>query len=473
MSRRWSSAFSQAAYYGVGLILMKGISFLMLPVITHYLSPAEYGQLDILVTWLNLGGLLLGLGLTEALFRFAGQFDDPQQKAALVRQCSLIATTAAGIGCVLLWWLTDIAIALLPGDIQAHQWQLSSVTLMLMSLVNIPLAWLRLTSNAKRFFQLSAGKAALQALLTWYLLSAGWGLDGVLWSSLISSLILSLLLVHDLLKPVPTSSPLKTRDILVYGSPLVMSGLLLFLGHGAEKWVLAHFTDPARLAPYAVAVQFTLLIAFLAEPFTLWWHPKRFGLLQQPEQLLKNARVTSLGVCINFALAASIAMTGPALIRLWLPAEYISAGDLLPWLCLGMALKQAAHLMNLGCYIGRNTWVVTRINALLASLAFPAYLVTAYVWAEQGVVAAFIFCNAVRLLLLLKVSQRLLALAYDYRLIMASSLLLGMGVFASLGASLILCLVLNALTLGLLLGLFCYTQHLPWPNRAQHPRTSV
>ncbi|MDA1378993.1 hypothetical protein PCI56_02915 [Plesiomonas shigelloides subsp. oncorhynchi] len=44
----------------------------MLPVFTRYLSPAEYGQLEVLLALVNIGTLLLGLGLVDALYRFAG-----------------------------------------------------------------------------------------------------------------------------------------------------------------------------------------------------------------------------------------------------------------------------------------------------------------------------------------------------------------------------------------------------------------
>ncbi|MGL5237645.1 MAG: oligosaccharide flippase family protein, partial [Plesiomonas shigelloides] len=69
MRIRLPSALQQMFFYGLGLILMKGISLIMLPVFTRYLSPAEYGQLEVLLALVNIGTLLLGLGLVDALYR--------------------------------------------------------------------------------------------------------------------------------------------------------------------------------------------------------------------------------------------------------------------------------------------------------------------------------------------------------------------------------------------------------------------
>src|SRR4051794_36113817 len=42
------TAVRHTAVYGVGSIVIKVLSFLMLPFYTHYLTPADYGVLEIL-----------------------------------------------------------------------------------------------------------------------------------------------------------------------------------------------------------------------------------------------------------------------------------------------------------------------------------------------------------------------------------------------------------------------------------------
>lgn len=151
MRIRLPSALQQMFFYGLGLILMKGISLIMLPVFTRYLSPAEYGQLEVLLALVNIGTLLLGLGLVDALYRFAGLADSEatRQQAAgvLFTQTLLIAL----IGLLLLMPFAEQIGHWLPGNVTASlvRWTLLSVVLE--GVIGIPLAWLRMQGMA-RFF---------------------------------------------------------------------------------------------------------------------------------------------------------------------------------------------------------------------------------------------------------------------------------------------------------------------------------
>ena len=52
--------------YGLSIALMKGISLLMLPFIAHYLSPDEFGKVEILSSLTVIGSVVVGLGLEDS-----------------------------------------------------------------------------------------------------------------------------------------------------------------------------------------------------------------------------------------------------------------------------------------------------------------------------------------------------------------------------------------------------------------------
>src|SRR5436305_15075050 len=63
------TAVRHSAIYGLGGVLLKGIGFLMLPFYTRYLSPVDYGILEILDLSMSLFGMFLNMGITAALLR--------------------------------------------------------------------------------------------------------------------------------------------------------------------------------------------------------------------------------------------------------------------------------------------------------------------------------------------------------------------------------------------------------------------
>src|SRR5689334_13203728 len=56
--------------YGMGTVLAKALGFIMLPLYTHYLSPRDYGILEILDLTMTLIGMFLNMGITAALLRY-------------------------------------------------------------------------------------------------------------------------------------------------------------------------------------------------------------------------------------------------------------------------------------------------------------------------------------------------------------------------------------------------------------------
>ncbi|WP_157678165.1 lipopolysaccharide biosynthesis protein [Oleiphilus messinensis] len=438
------SVLKQTAYYAAGLLVMKGSAFLILPITTGYLGTESFGSLDILLTWLSVGGILLGLGLTEAMYRFVGSSKTVERKAAVAGVAYRVQIMACILGFLLCFALKDYAPEWLPGNITDTQWLLASAVLVVTAATALPLAWLRLQEQASLFFWLTSGKAAFQAATTFVLLELGAGIDGVLLSGLFSSMFLVIALNRFVLPKIIVKPVLSTTqtaqgfwlqsalELLKYSTPIIASGLLVFLTFGAEKWILAALTDTQSLALYAVAIQFAALVPLALEPFAMWWFPKRFELLQQANGRICNGNLASLGCCFSFLSALIFGWITPHVVQLWLPAEFHPAANLLPMLCFAMALKQCSHLLNTGCYTNTSPTIVFKLNAVTSILALGTFSIAIYLFSLPGLVYGFVAVYLGRTILFVRASQKRLHLPYRYGTIFGSALLCALGLgFAS------------------------------------------
>lgn len=414
----------QPLYYAFGLILMKGIAFLMLPIVAHFLTSDDYGRLDLWLSIINFASIIIGFGLLEGLYKLA----QPDNKAAFAELLATAASQQILLAAILLVFALPL-LFWLPADLRL-QALLATITLFSSAFINVPLSWLRLIDSAKQFFYFTATKALAQAGLTALFLWLGWGVTGVLLSAAISATGLAIVLT---LKQFTYTGwhwhPAVAQQLLRYGAPLVVSGILLFISAGAERWILAAQVNLAALAQYAIALQFAMMAAFLTEPFTLWWFPKRFAILQSEHGLAKTARFAQAIAHLSIAFAMLIALLAPALIDWLLPARYQKAATLIPWLALGIALKQISHLFNTGCYHQQQPTSVLSLNAICAVLALGSFYLASSAAGLWGIVAAFIGIYGFRALLFTLVSQRLLWLPYQYstlflQLILLSSVVL-------------------------------------------------
>ena len=79
-------SLKQSAYYAIGIVMMKGISLVMIPYITHRMTLAEYGSLEAIVLLADIGTILFSFGIVEAMYRYVGVAEG-EEKRKLISNC--------------------------------------------------------------------------------------------------------------------------------------------------------------------------------------------------------------------------------------------------------------------------------------------------------------------------------------------------------------------------------------------------
>ncbi|MGL5605828.1 MAG: lipopolysaccharide biosynthesis protein [Plesiomonas sp.] len=424
------AALQQMFFYGLGLILMKGISLLMLPVFTHYLSTAEFGQLEVLLALINIGTLLLGLGLVDALYRFAGVSHTPEERnqvaGTLFGQTLIIAILGV---LVLLPFSAHIA-ALLPGvvSVSAVRWALISIALE--GVIGIPLAWIRMKGMARFFFLCTAGRVVIQAFLIWVFLRSGYGVEGVIMVGALASLGQAILMGGWQWRDTGSHFRLQnSTQYLRYGFPILISGLAGFAVAGLDRWWLAGSAGETELAYYAVAAKFALAAGLVLQPFALWWYPKRFQLLGDAKGLQQNADFAEFGASCGYLLAGAVGVIAPYLIMKLTPAAYHPAIQLVPWLVAAMAFKTQSELMNVGCYSQSDSKIQMNIHLASSAVGVIGYAILIPFFGVFGVIISQLLVNILRAGLFFYCSQRLLSLPYRGYGVISSALLMGIALW--------------------------------------------
>ena len=76
MGRDIFSLVKHTSIYTVGVILSKLVGFVMIPLYTRMLTPADYGVLELMSMTTDVIALLVGLGLSSAVMRHYYAYDD-------------------------------------------------------------------------------------------------------------------------------------------------------------------------------------------------------------------------------------------------------------------------------------------------------------------------------------------------------------------------------------------------------------
>jgi O-antigen/teichoic acid export membrane protein len=86
-----------AVTYGISTVLSRAIGFVMIPIYTRYLSPSDYGVLEILELAMNLLSIIVGVGLADAVARFFYLYETEEGKSEVVSSALILLSLLTGI----------------------------------------------------------------------------------------------------------------------------------------------------------------------------------------------------------------------------------------------------------------------------------------------------------------------------------------------------------------------------------------
>jgi len=413
-----SDGIKQSLLYGASIALMKGVSLLMLPFIANHIVAHEFGRLEVISTLAVIGSILVGMGLEDTLFRFAGPEKDPKKRKQI---CAEIFTLTMLIGSLTLlcgWFLAPLITPHFPGEPTVYEVRVVLALLALEGSIAIPLGWLRMNDKAVSFFFASTGRALLQALLVVVFLYLERGVTGILEAGLLASIAQTLLLSAQQLRDTGLKFSLDTcKRSFIYSLPIVGSGLVAFGLNGMDRWILAENTGLSEVAQFGIAAKFALAMVLMMQPFGMWWSPRRFEVLNNAsgDGKQKVAEFIAMGSAIALLITVAVGMISPALINWLLPEGYQQATHYVVAIALVMLLKELVELFNIGCFHGSTTSSQLVINIIGAIIGVSAMLWLTPLYQVWGVIFSLLLAQSVRLILFYKVSQHFLPLDYPLR----------------------------------------------------------
>lgn len=404
----------QSVLYALALFFAKGVGFLMIPVFTHFLEPADYGRLDILQTLADLLSIVLIMGLSDALFKFYGEARSEEEKSRVAANIFGMALFICVVSTTLLQVFAPMLQVLLPGDVSLWQTRFILISLSVSACLLIPLCWHRMKDRAGLYFMLSTARVLIQASLSTALLYAGFGVTGVMAAGAITSLICVMKVSYDFIRDHGVEfDPRYWKRFFLYGSPLILTGLAGFVLGSFDRWILADAAGPEVMAKYALAAKFGLLTALLVQPFELWWNPKRFEVLNAANGPVKCAKNISMGLLVVALSVVCISSGAPLAIIVMTPVAYHDAIVYVPFLSALAGVHAATLLMNIGVYNVRVTKWPAIIDMSAAGIALAGYLVLIPLFAAWGAIAATAVALMLRFVATVFLSQRLTPIPYN------------------------------------------------------------
>lgn len=430
---------SQTAVYFFGVLVGRAFSFLLLPIYTRYLSPADYGIIQLVELTFDVLTLVAGTRLAVGLFHFHEKASTVDQKNAVL-STTMITLAGAYAVVALVAALLASTLSQLVFDAPTHTTiiRIAAASFLFQGLLIVPLAEIQRREQPRLFVALNSGKLVVQAALNvFFLVVMRYGVLSMFLSTLITSAVLAVCLTVFLVRQagLTFSAPI-LRDLIRFGLPLVATqiatifttfGGRFFLRRAVDDSFPGHSTaGVAAVGIYALAHQFGFLLAALAlEPFYSVWQPLRFKFAQQENRDLIFSHAFIMLNVLLITIGVGIGLFVHDLLNIIAAPAFRSASSFVPLFLLAFVIACWPAALETGIMLRERNEFIAYANWAAAGVAFLGYVFLIPRFFGWGAVWTTLAAAITRHLIIYQASQRLWPIEYNWRPVWK---LLGIGI---------------------------------------------
>ena len=378
MSTEVKKAVSHAGIYALGNILRNGVSIIMLPIYTRFLTPADYGIIELLSMLIDFVSIILGMRMGEAIFRFYCNAATNSDRNSVISTSLLLSVLLNGVGMVMVLLFSEPLAQLLFGDAGLVRYvQLFSLTLLLQAFIEIPLIYIRAQQRPWLFVGFSLFKLMLQLGLNIYLVVVkGMHVEGVIYSALISGGIMAcLLFAYTLVSTGIRFSYRMSAKLVRFSVPLMLASVGSFYLTFGDRYYLRLYGDLADVGIYALGYKFGFMLTVLIwDPFEKMWASQRYEVHKRPDARNIFQRTFVFVSILMLSAALGISLFVKDLLYIMSDPAFHEAHAIVPIILVAYIFQAWTNYCYFGLLLNRKTIQITYGSAVAVAVITVAYL---------------------------------------------------------------------------------------------------
>ena len=393
--------------YGMGGMATKVIGFFLLPLYTHYLTPADYGVLGLLYITMRVLDIVIIQGLTTSIFR-AYSFDykgDPDNQADAVCTAYYYSMVSALVFFGFLSMFAGPLNDLVFRDANwTHLFQMMFLAGVFRATQNIPRQLMRAHRQSVAYSAIQFGDMVVAAALNiFFIVVMKQGLAGIVYSEVIREGMLMIVFFFPVRRYIAKRfSRDKLRDMLAFGLPKVPGGLSFLVLSAADRYFLEHYSNSTELGLYSVGYRLAALLSdFAIGPFIQTWPSMYFPLAKDSKDEGKEILgrfLTYFMIVVGF-MALAICVFVKPLLRVMADPKFQGAEKVVPLVVVALVFSGVYRVITVGVNIKKkNIWLpimvafAAVVNIIFNFLLIPRWGMMGAAWAT--VIAYAVMCLA-------------------------------------------------------------------------------
>jgi O-antigen/teichoic acid export membrane protein len=378
--------------YGIAIIAQRLASIVLIPVNTRFLSPSDFGILDLIEQTGMLASVLLGANFSQALSYFYFQ-----QKTAEDRD-NVVATTLAGS---LVLTAAGSALAALAA-LQFGAWLAPDPRLpayLACSLGLLPIyavleglfAWTRAVDRPSLFLTGSLLRLATSVITTIALVALfHWGVLGVLASSAIASLLVVTILGTVWWRQAAGRRIRREwiRPMLAFALPTGLGWIALFVINFGDRFLLPQYRPLSELGLYALSYKIGMLVSVVHGTFHTYWYTQSYSILKRDDARPVFARLVTHLLVVLLWVALTLSVGAHSVLRVLSQPAFHGAATLVPLIAFTYVIRAMGDHFRMILLSQGRTGLEAWFLSIGAVICAAGYLVAIPRYGAPGAVVA-------------------------------------------------------------------------------------
>ena len=416
---------TQSAIYGLGGLVSRILAVILLPLYTHYLTPADYGHVETLVAMTTVLIIVLRGGIQTAFFRFWFDADDRASHLRVLRTSFWYTMVAATAGLVAGIALAEPIAESLFGNAGLANLVRASFVALWAAMNYEQLTWVfRVEQRPVAFVAASLANIAITVAATLLLVvELDKGAIGVIVGNFSGTLLVYAALLGYRRDQLGIQFDRRLfREMNRFGLPLLPSALFLWMTNFSDRFFLIKLSDASEVGLYSVGVRIASAMVLLLTAFRAAWPAFAYSIRDDGEARRTYAYVLTYLVLVSSWLAVALAMLSPWLVEWLATPRFAESSRVVGLLAFSAVAFSVFIVVSIGVGRIKRTqfmWVVTlagaAVNFCLNLTLIPRY-------GMMGAAVATLAAYSVMAAGIVWWSQRIYPVPYQWRRVLTAGL---------------------------------------------------
>lgn len=365
-----STLIKSSGIYTLANIINKSIPFFLLPVLTSYLTPTDYGIVSMFTVLLGIVLPFMGLNSNASISR---KFYDDNKDFSLYLSTALYILIASSFFVLLIFVIFSNEIAQVSGFPKDY------MLLVVLggfgnSIIQLTLTLWRVREKPVQFGIFQIAQTILNVVISLILVvGAAQGWQGRVNGQLIAISVfacIGLLFVIKKEKIKFNYSMEYAKDLVSYGVPLIPHALGAFIITMTDRIFITNMIGINETGVYTVAFQIGMIIQLLQDSFNKAWIPYLFSNLKEGTEKIKQklVKITYIYFVIILLITILLSVLAPFVVNVFIGEAFSGSIQYILWISLGFAFNGMYKMVTGVIFYEKKTRILSFLTFTTAIL---------------------------------------------------------------------------------------------------------